>query len=136
MFPQMERRRAHHVFKSEGDLMSLIDLIKRVSLQAFNASNPVNVLFGTVSQEKPLEIEIHQKLKLTREFLVLTERVTRYEVDLEHDHTNSAGITTKALTNLLKKTPIRTGLKKGDKVVLVRVQGGQKFVVWDKVVDG
>lgn len=117
--------------------MSLIDVIKKAGVGAVNADNPVNFIFGTVSQEKPLEIEIHEKLKLTKEFLVLTERVTRYEVDLEHDHTNSGGVTTKALKDkLLKETPIRTGLKKGDKVVLARVQGGQQFVVLDKVVDG
>ena len=113
-----------------------IDVIKRIAINAFNASNPVNVLIGTVSKESPIEIEIHQKLKLSKEFLIMTERVTRYEVDLEHDHINSGGVTTKALTDkLLKQNPIRTGLIKGDKVVLLRVQGGHQFVVLDKVVD-
>jgi len=99
----------------EGDLiMNLIDLIKSVAVKAVEATNPVHVLFGTVTSENPLEIEIHQKLKLTEEFLVITERVTRYEVD--------------------NNISIRTGLKKGDKVALLRVQGGQQFVVLDKVV--
>lgn len=108
-------------------------------MQTVNSTNPVNVLFGTVSQEKPLEIEIHQKLKLSKEFLVLTERVTRYEVNIEHNHAltidGSKVNTEMALKDLMTKKPIRTGLKKGDKVVLARVQGGQKFVVLDKVVD-
>jgi hypothetical protein len=113
-----------------------IEIIKKIAIAAIESRNPVNVLIGTVSKASPLEIEIHQKLKLTKEFLILTERVTRYEVDLEHDHTNSGGITTKALTDkLLKETPIRKGLIKGDKVVLMRVQGGHQFVVLDKVVD-
>lgn len=84
--------------------MSLIDLIKTVAVKAVEATNPVNVLFGTVVSETPLEIQIHQKLKLTEEFLVITERAT--QVNLKH----------------------------GDKVVLLRVQGGQQFVVLDKVV--
>jgi hypothetical protein len=130
----MEGRYSYHATGLEGDLMKLVDLIKSTALKAFEASNPVNILFGTVSSANPLEIEIHQKLKLTEEFLVLSERVTRYEVDLEHDHSNSAGTTTKALSNLLTKTPIRTGLKNGDRVVLLRVQGGHQFVVLDKVV--
>lgn len=135
----MERRHPYNVPESEGDLMSLVDLIKTTAIKAVLSTNPVNVLFGTVSQESPLEIEIHQKLKLTEEFLVLTERVTRYEVDLEQDHVytddGSNGTSEKALTSLLTKRQIRTGLKKDDKVVLMRVQGGQKFVVMDKVVD-
>ncbi|EPD52750.1 hypothetical protein HMPREF1210_01130 [Paenisporosarcina sp. HGH0030] len=104
-----------------------IDVIKRIALNAFNASNPVNVLIGTVSKDNPIEIEIHQKLKLTKEFLIMTERVTKYEVDLEHDHGGSSALSA--------KTPVRTGLKKGDKVVLLRVQGGHQFVVLDKVVE-
>ena len=135
----MERRHPYDVFESEGDLMSLVDLIKTTAIKAVLSTNPVNVLFGTVSQESPLEIEIHQKLKLTEEFLVVTKRVTRYEVDLEHNHSytdnGSQGTTEKALADLLTKKPIRTGLKKDDKVVLMRVQGGQKFVVMDKVVE-
>lgn len=84
--------------------MGMVDLIKATALKAVEASNPVNILFGTVINASPMEIEIHQKLKLTKEFLVMTE------------------------------TSIRTGLKKGDKVVLLRVQGGQQFVVLDRVV--
>lgn len=84
--------------------MSLIDLIKTVAVKAVEATNPVNVLFGTVVSESPLEIQIHQRLKLTEEFLVITERVTQ------------------------------ANLKRADKVVLLRVQGGQQFVVLDKVV--
>lgn len=84
--------------------MSLIDLIKTVAVKAVEATNPVNVLFGTVVSESPLEVQIHQKLKLTEEFLVITERVAQ------------------------------VNLNRGDKVVLFRVQGGQQFVVLDKVV--
>lgn len=130
MHAQLGRRRAHDAIGFEGDLMSLVDLIKNVAVKAVEATNPVHVLFGTVVSESPLEVEIHQKLKLTEEFLVITERVTRYEVNLEHNHGGGAN----ALTGLLTNTPIRAGLKKGDKVVLLRVQGGQQFVVLDKVV--
>lgn len=84
--------------------MSLVDLIKNVAVKAVEATNPVHVLFGTVVSESPLEVQIHQKLKLTEEFLVITERVTQ------------------------------TNLKRGNKVVLLRVQGGQQFIVLDKVV--
>jgi hypothetical protein len=38
-----------------------INVIKQIAINAVNASNPVNVLIGTVSKVAPLEIEIHQK---------------------------------------------------------------------------
>ncbi|ANB62305.1 DUF2577 domain-containing protein [Anoxybacteroides amylolyticum] len=84
--------------------MSLVDLIKNVAVKAVEATNPVNVLFGTVASESPLEIQIHQKLRLTEDFLVITERVDQANV------------------------------RRGDRVVLLRVQGGQQFIVLDKVV--
>ncbi|RAK21148.1 uncharacterized protein DUF2577 [Anoxybacillus vitaminiphilus] len=84
--------------------MSLVDLIKTVAVKSVEATNPVNVLFGTVVSESPLEIQIHQKLRLTEDFLVITERVDQANV------------------------------RRGDRVVLLRVQGGQQFIVLDKVV--
>lgn len=119
--------------------MGILDIVKRAGVGAVESNNPVAILFGTVSKVSPLEIEVHDKLKLTEDFLVLTERVTRYEVNIEHNHAlsidGSKVNTEMALKDLLTKKPIRTGLIKGDKVVLVQVQGGQKFVVLDKVVD-
>lgn len=109
-------------------------MVKQEVLRVINATKPMNLLFGTVTSMEPIGILVEQKLPLTKEFLVLTERVTRYEVDLEHDHTNSGGVTTKGLTDLLTKTPIRTGLKVGDEVALLRMQGGDKYLVIDKVV--
>ncbi|WP_313894305.1 DUF2577 domain-containing protein [Psychrobacillus sp.] len=110
--------------------MNMNDMIKQIAIKAVDAQNPVNVVQGIVKSVVPLEIEVHQKLKLTKEFLLLTERVTRYEVDLEHDHGGP-----KALQGKLIETPIRTGLATGDKVILLRSQGGGQFIVLDKVVE-
>lgn len=91
----------HNVSRSEGDLMN--ETIKRIALSAVDSTNPVQVLFGTVTKTNPIEITVHQKLLLTRDFLV---------------HLQRDG----------------SALVQGDTVLLVRVQGGQKFVVMDKVV--
>lgn len=84
--------------------MSMVDLIKKMSEQAQGAQNPVALLYGTVSKASPIEIEIHQKLILTKDFLSMT------------------------------KTAADENLIKGDKVALIRMQGGQQFLVIDKVV--
>lgn len=109
--------------------MSLIDIIKEVGTGAMNAENPVNVLFGTVSNTNPLEVNVEQKFTLSEDFLVLTERVTKYE-EIKHTHPSPSGETSPPSQPVV----IRTGLKKGDKVLLLRVQGGKQFVVLDKVV--
>lgn len=93
------------------------------------AQNPVHILFGTVTKTNPLEVNVEQKFTLTEDFLVLTERLTPYE-EKEHTHSSANGETAPPSKPLI----IRVGLKSGDKVLLLRMQGGQQFVVLDKVV--
>lgn len=81
------------------------ETIKRIAINAVLATNPVNLLFGTISRSVPIEVEIHQKLKLGKEFIIMTQSVQEI------------------------------GLATGDKVVLLRMQGGHQFLILDKVVD-
>lgn len=82
--------------------MALINLIKQASLGAVGASNPVAVMFGTVTKANPLEVNVEQRFTLTRDFLVVADKAKNLVPD--------------------------------DKVILLRVQGGQQYVVLDKVV--
>lgn len=72
----------------------IIDTIKRVALNAFEASNPVKLMFGKVISVDPIKIQVNEFLTLTKEFLVINGTVA-----------------------------------KDDAVTLIRVQGGQKYVV-------
>lgn len=83
--------------------MGLLDVIKEVGVGAVEASSPVMVSYGTVTQSSPLEINVDQRFTLESDFLVKTEKTKNIEV--------------------------------GDKVILLRVQGGQQYVVLDKVVE-
>ena len=66
---------------------SLGEIIKKMAVGANDASAPTSVLFGTVTSVNPLEITVEQKLKLTKEFLVLTKNVKDYTVDVSLDWT-------------------------------------------------
>lgn len=105
--------------------MALSDTIKRLGAGAIEAGNPVAVMFGKVTKTNPLEINVDQRFTLDEDFLIIPERLTRYEIDLRHKHSTDE----EALLVV-----IREGLKVGDTVLLLRVQGGQKYVVLDKVV--
>lgn len=144
--------------------MELINIIKKTALEAVDASQPCNVLFGTVTSTSPLQVNVNQKLILTSEFLVLTKAVQDYEVDIEVSHyveddtfdeshthkftgTDSNGDTfsetTKDTSNLdgthnhkykgIKKIKIYNGLKSGEKVILIKIKGGQKYVILDRI---
>lgn len=124
----------------------LIDIIKTICNNTANARIDVAVMFGVIKKEKPLEIEVEQRLLLDEDFLVLTSRVTENKINLDHKHkykdTSDSGEAEKesecakpedAKLNI-KEIIVNHGLKVNDKVLLLRVQGGNKYVVIDKVV--
>lgn len=110
--------------------MGMIDIIKQASVGAVGASSPAAITFGEVLNVNEIKIKIDQKLILNKEFLIVPESLTKYEIDLTHAHAVTGGST----SNSLNKIIIREGLNIGDKVILLRVQGGQSYIVLDKVV--
>lgn len=63
-------------------MADLVETIKKIAQGVMNESSPSNILFGTVTNNSPLEINVEQKLTLTQEFLVLTKNVVDYTVDV------------------------------------------------------
>lgn len=97
--------------------MSMIQIIKQAALEAVRESDPTTVTFGTVTKADPLEVNVDQHKTLTKEFLLVPESLTKKEIEL-----------------LQEKVVIREDLKVGDKVLLLRIQGGQKYIILDRLV--
>jgi len=110
--------------------MSLLNVIKNAGLQAVSATDPVSVFYGTVESIAPLAVKVDQRFTLTSEFLVIPHCLTRYEVDLSHHHGITGG--EGEITPSLGKLVIREGLQPGDRVILMRIQGGQQYLVLEK----
>ena len=130
----------------------LVALIKKAAIEAVVASNPMGILFGQVMSIAPLKINVEQKLTLTDKQLILTKNVRDYEAEMTVNHftnedsylntthshpdagANSFDSTHKHEYSGRKKFTVHNGLKAGDEVILLRMQGGQKYVVLDKWV--
>jgi hypothetical protein len=107
--------------------------MKQAGAGAVEAGNPVAVLFGEVESVKPLAVRVDQRFTLPAAFLVVPESLTPQEINAGHRHDLTGGGTTdEALTAPLV---VRRGLEVGDRVLLLRIQGGQQYVVLDRVVD-
>ena len=67
---------------------NMIGLIKQIAVQANGEGMPMAVRFGKVIKEKPLKIEVEQKLLLEEEHehLILTHLVKDYYVDMTVSH--------------------------------------------------
>ena len=119
-----------------------IEIIKIAALNAVEAGKPVNVVFGTVINNSPLEISIDQKITLDSDSLILTNAVKDHTVEMSVDHTteNTSGgggydaFASHNHSYTGRKTfTVHNGLVVGEKVLLLRMQGGQKFIVWDRL---
>ena len=53
----------------------IVDTIKQIALNVFEASNPVKLLFGKVISVNPVKIQVGEYLILTQEFLVINGEV-------------------------------------------------------------
>lgn len=101
------------------DINTLVQAIKQAALDAVRASGPMGVCYGTVTSVVPLEIRVDQKKILTDAQLILTSAVRNTAVDITVD-------------NVRKPYQIHLGLKVGEKVVLLRCDGGQKYIILDR----
>lgn len=126
------------------DFKSLIPTIKRIAVEAVNATKPTSIVYGRVISTSPLRINIEQKMTLSKAQLVLTRNVTDFDIEMTVDHetgyrSGGSGESSFASHNHSysgKKTfTVHNGLVTGDEVLMVQMQGGQKYIVLDRVVN-
>lgn len=98
-------------------MADLLNTIKKAAVGAVGAGNPMAFMFGQVSSIDPLEVIVDQRFTLPAAFLVIPESFSEYEALIDE-----------------QKVIIKRELKLGDKLLLLRVQGGQQYVIFDRLV--
>lgn len=111
------------------DYNGLLKVIKQAGIEAGAASGPVNVCFGKVLSASPLKVLVEQKMTLGAAQLVLTQNVTDHEIYVTEEDTKNA----QGSPEEKRKMTICNSLSAGDEVVLLRQQGGQKYIIIDRV---
>jgi len=102
--------------------MNLLESIKIASIDAINASKPVEIVYGIVLSIEPLKIDLEQKLTLSESFLIVPEEFTDRKINIVIDDEE-------------KEIEIKSALKVDDKLILARVQGGQKYLVLSRLAE-
>lgn len=83
-------------------MANMVQVIKKAALDALEESKPTEFQTGRIVQTAPLEISVDQRLKLDEDFLILGESMRE------------------------------KGLQAGDRVLILRVQHGQKYWIIDR----
>jgi len=135
---------------------NLLQIMKQASFDAVEEGKPVNLVYGVVEKVSPLEVRVDQKLLLTKNFLVLTRNVMDYDVEMEfshetelsgaYEHKHSVSTSGGSGASDTNKQPshkheyrgkktyhVLNGLHVGERVVMIRMQGGQRFLILDRI---
>ncbi len=128
-----------YIFKEAGFITGeLINALKKIAVDANEASDPVRLMFGIVTKTEPLTIMVDQRLILDESKIVLcssvVERTVKETFNMDTESTNSYTLHSHRITGQ-KSVTLNFGLKEGEKVILLRMQGGQSFLVLDRVVE-
>ncbi|MEA4972914.1 MAG: DUF2577 domain-containing protein [Candidatus Metalachnospira sp.] len=124
-------------------MSNLLGIIKKAAQDVIENSKPADVEYGTVMSISPLTIMVDQKRIYSEGFLVVTKNLTDFEVDVTVNwstESTSGGSGYDSFSSHVhsitgrKKIIIHNGLKVGEKVALLRLAGGQEFLVIDRVV--
>lgn len=100
--------------------IQLYNVIKEIVKATVDESKPVAFCFGTVESASPLKIRLNQKLLLPSSFLIVSEACRDIETKMVID-----GVT--------KNVKVLKRLKKGEKVLMIRFDSGQKYYVVERV---
>lgn len=132
------------------DVNELVRQVKRAAVAAVYADNPMMMCHGTVTSVGPLKIMVDQKKTLEEPQLILTDNVRDFNVVLStiegesksagpHYTENESGgggfaefASHRHRYQGRKKWRVHNALKVGEKVILLRCDGGQKYIVLDR----
>ena len=125
----------------------LIQLIKQAAMDAIENSKPADLRLGTVATEKPLSVRITNQFVIPEKLLIVPQHLTEYELEITikpeynwitEDTQNKVKLSEVEphkhdIKQDKKKIFIHNKLKVGDKVALLRRQGGQDYYILDRL---
>ncbi len=103
----------------------ILRIVKQAALEAVKADKPMACLQGVVESAAPLKIRINQKLLLGSEHILLTDAVRDHTVKL----TPAAGAK-------MEEYIMHNALSVGETVMLLRCDGGQRYIVLGRLEAG
>lgn len=117
-----------------SDFKRMKEVISSTANGTIESLKPTNIMYGKVLSTSPLEVNVEQRMVLKKQFLIIPNHLSKHVGEIEYDdyfRTSGGSLTSKKRT---AKITYDNSLKVNDKVILIREQGGQKFLIIDKVV--
>lgn len=125
----------------------LVKVIKQIAIDAVNNEKISDLRYGTVISESPLKVQVTNQFVIPESMLIVPQHLTDYEIEATiapdyiwktREKSGGTGETSYAshdhdiIIDKLK-FKVHNKLKTGDKVSLMRQQGGQFYLVVDRL---
>lgn len=98
----------------------LLEIVKQAALDAVENKQMADLRYGKVTSINPLKVQVTNQFTLPASLLVVPKHLTDYSVTITIDGGD-------------KKITMKNALKTGDKVALLRKQGGQSYFILDRI---
>lgn len=98
----------------------LLGIIKCAALDAVDNAQMCDLRFGEVVSTSPIRVKVTNQFTLPSALLIVPQHLTDYEVNVVIDDEE-------------KPMSVKNALKIGDRVALVRKQGGQSYFILDRI---
>ncbi|WP_455134381.1 DUF2577 domain-containing protein [Veillonella parvula] len=125
----------------DTEYFKIVNIIKEIASTVIQNGEPMEVIVGEVVSASPLEIKIDPKLTIPEENIVLTKNTSEWTMEMSVDHvtenrSGGGGMAEFASHNHdyvgRKKYLVHNQLVMGDKVIMLKETGGQRYIALDR----
>lgn len=125
----------------DTEYFKIVNIIKEIASTVIQNGEPMEVIVGEVVSASPLEIKIDPKLTIPEENIVLTKNTSEWTMEMSVDHvtenrSGGGGYAEFASHNHeyngRKKYLVHNQLVVGDKVIMLKETGGQRYIALDR----
>lgn len=125
----------------DSEYMKIVNTIKEIASTVIQNGEPMEVIIGEVVSTSPLGIKIDPKLTIPEENIILTKNTSEWTMEMSVDHvtenrSGGGGYAEFASHNHeykgRKKYLVHNQLVVGDKVIMLKETGGQRYIALDR----
>lgn len=111
----------------------MLELMKQIANQTGEAMVPARFLFGTVTKTDPLTVFVDNRFPLSSPALVVLRELNGHTHAVPQSGTEAANGHSHLVPQNITEKENTAGLTEGDKVVLLRNQGGQSYLILGRI---
>lgn len=125
----------------DSEYMKMVNTIKEIASTVIQNGEPMEVIVGEVVGTSPLAIKIDPNLTIPEGNIILTKNTCEWTVEMSVNHVTENRAGGSGMAEYASHNHDYTGRKKflvhnqlvmGDKVILLKETGGQRYIALDR----